>query len=75
MSVFSYPNIVNDSLILTLDAGNKNSYAGSGTNWYDLSGNGYNASLDDGAYFSDGSVVFDGDNDGVDLGKIGRLKI
>jgi hypothetical protein len=69
MAVGYNPRIVTDGLVLALDAGNTKSYPGSGTTWYDLSGNGYNASLDDGAYFSDGSVVFDGDNDGVDLGR------
>lgn len=68
MSVFSYPNIVNDSLVLTLDAGNQNSYAGSGTNWYDLSGNGNNGTLTNGPTFNSsniGSIVFDGVDDYV----------
>ena len=68
MSVFSYPNIVNDSLILTLDAGNQNSYPESGTNWYDLSGNGNNSTLTNGPTFNSsniGSIVFDGTNDYV----------
>lgn len=37
--------IFQDSLLLHLDAGNKNSYPGTGTTWYDLSGNGRNATL------------------------------
>lgn len=37
------PNIVTDSLTLNLDAGDINSYPGSGTTWYDISGNGKNA--------------------------------
>jgi len=37
------PSIVTDGLILALDAANHKSYPGSGTIWYDLSGNGYNA--------------------------------
>ncbi len=36
---------VTSSQTLYLDATNKNSYPGSGTNWYDLSGNNYNATL------------------------------
>ena len=70
MSVFSYPNIVNDSLVLTLDAGNQNSYAGSGTNWYDLSGNGNNGTLTNGPTFNSsniGSIVFDGVDDYVNI--------
>ena len=34
--------IVTDGLVLCLDAGDKNSYPGSGTTWYDLSGGGRN---------------------------------
>jgi hypothetical protein len=33
------PRIVTDGLVLALDAGDRNSYPGSGTIWYDLSGN------------------------------------
>jgi hypothetical protein len=38
-------NIVNDGLIMNLDAGNPASYPGSGTSWYDLSTAGNNATL------------------------------
>jgi hypothetical protein len=34
------PRIVTDGLILCLDAGNPKSYTGTGTTWYDISGNG-----------------------------------
>ena len=34
-----------DGLMMYLDAGNKDSYPGSGTVWYDLSGNGYNGNM------------------------------
>lgn len=39
------PRIVTDGLICYLDAANRKSYPGSGSTWYDLSGNGYNASI------------------------------
>jgi hypothetical protein len=39
------PKIVRDGLVLNLDAADKNSYPGSGTTWYDLSGNGFHHSL------------------------------
>lgn len=39
------PKIVTDGLVLALDAGSKKSYAGSGTTWSDLSGNGNHATL------------------------------
>ena len=49
------PNIVTDGLVLCLDAADKNSYPGSGTTWYDLSGNGYNGTMTNGPTFdSDG---------------------
>ena len=38
-------NIVQKGLILSLDSGNPYSYAGSGTTWYDVSGNANNATL------------------------------
>jgi len=43
MAVGYNPRIVTDGLVLALDAGNTKSYPGSGTTWYDRSGNGYNA--------------------------------
>lgn len=39
------PKSVTDKLMLALDAGNPNSYPGSGTTWYDLSGNNYHFTL------------------------------
>ena len=39
MASFAGPNLTTDKLILCLDAANTNSYPGSGTTWYDLSGN------------------------------------
>jgi len=40
-----YGDIVTDGLVLHLDAGISDSYPGSGTTWYDLSGNGNNGTL------------------------------
>ena len=56
------------NLVLALDAGNKNSYPGSGTTWTDLSGNGNNGTLTNGPTFDSangGSIVFDGTDDFV----------
>ena len=39
------PRIVTDGLICYLDAANRKSYPGSGSTWYDLSGNGNNGSF------------------------------
>jgi len=60
------PNIVKDGLVLYLDAANKKSYPGSGTNWADLSGNGNDGTLTNGFAFDayDGkSISVDGLND------------
>lgn len=59
-TVLPTSSIITDGLLLHLDAGNPASYPGSGTTWYDLSGNGYNATLINGpTYNSDsGSIVF-----------------
>lgn len=57
------PQIVTDGLYLALDARDKNSYPGSGTTWYDISGNGYNGTLTNGAYYSNGDIIFDGIDD------------
>lgn len=65
------PNIVENGLILALDAADKNSYIGSGTTWKDLSGNAYNGTLTNGPTFSGanlGTFIFDGTNDNVQLG-------
>jgi hypothetical protein len=45
VGVFAGPEIVEDGLVLYLDAGNRNSYPGSGTTWYDLSSWGGTATI------------------------------
>ena len=60
------PKIVTDGLVLCLDAAIGKSYPGSGTTWYDLSGNGNNVSLINGPVFNTnnkGSFVFDSTDD------------
>lgn len=44
MSFTRGPHIVTDGLVIALDALSPRSYPGTGTTWYDISGNGYNAS-------------------------------
>lgn len=63
-------SIIQDGLILNLDAGNTASYPGTGTTWTDLSGNGNDGTLLNGpAYDSanQGSLIFDGSDDQVTL--------
>lgn len=42
MTVNANPYIVTSGLVLSLDASNPRSYPGTGSTWYDVSGNGYN---------------------------------
>lgn len=66
MAFFRGPSIVTDGLVLYLDAANPDSYPGSGTSWFDISGNGNHFTLYNGVSFSGsekGVLVFDGVND------------
>ena len=65
------PNIITDGLILALDAANTKSYPGSGTTWFELSGNGNNGVLSGGPTFSNGTISFDGTNDFVTISNDG----
>lgn len=68
MGVNYNPSVVKDGLFLYLDAANKKSYSGTGTTWTDLTANGYIGTLFNGTAYSNGSLVFDGSDDYVDLG-------
>lgn len=71
----SVKSIVVDGLLCHLDAGNRNSYNGSGTTWTDLTGNGYNATLFNGVgYNSGGYLTFDGSNDYVITASVPNYK-
>jgi hypothetical protein len=68
VSDFVPNSIIDDGLVLYLDAGNIQSYPGSGTIWTDLSGNGNTGTLVNGPTYSSangGSLVFDGVDDYV----------
>ena len=70
MSIAVGPDVIEDGLVLCLDAGDRNSYAGSGSTWYDLSGNGNNGTLVNNPTFNSnngGSFGFDGTNDYVTI--------
>ena len=58
---------------LYLDAGNNNSYSGSGTSILDISGNNRTGTLVNGVGFTanyDGGLIFDGTNDNVQLNSV-----
>jgi hypothetical protein len=70
MAFIHSPKLVTSGLVFCVDAANKVSYPGSGTSWYDLSGNNYNGTLTNGPTFSNangGSIVFDGVDDYVNV--------
>lgn len=72
MGCSSGPDVVEDGLVLCLDAGSKRSYPKSGTTWSDLVGaNDGTLTNMDASNFSDdngGSFSFDGTNEYVDFG-------
>jgi hypothetical protein len=68
VSDFVPNSIIDDGLVLYLDAGISASYSGSGTTWTDLSGQDNNGTLVNGVSYNrdnGGSLVFDGVNDRV----------
>ena|SRR5210317_401227 len=68
MSASANPDIVDDGLVLCLDAGDGKSYSGSGETWTDRSGNGNNGTLTNGPTFSsdnNGLIQLDGANDNI----------
>lgn len=67
MSIQGNPYVVANGLYICLDAGNPKSYAGSGTIWTDISGNGINGTLGGTtnptySTVGNGSFLFDGAN-------------
>ena len=66
------PDTITNGLVLTLDAANKLSYAGTGTTWYDLSGTN-NGTLTNSPTFSGtnlGNFSFNGTTQYVDCGNV-----
>jgi len=78
MGAYSGPELVDDGLVLALDAANTRSYGGSGTTWTDVSYRGNNGTLTNGPVFTQepklepfggaGAVSFDGTGDYLDIG-------
>ncbi len=69
MASKSGPDIIEDGLVLCLDAASKRSYPKSGTTWSDLAGSN-NGTLTNGPTFdagNGGSIVFDGSDDRVEI--------
>ena len=73
MGCSSGPDIIQDGLVLCLDAASKRSYNGSGTTWTDLSTVGSDGTLNNGPTFNTengGSFSFDGTDDYVELSSL-----
>ena len=62
-SMDNTPSYVTDGLVLNLDAGNLNSYDGSGTTWSDLSQDGTDLVINGTTYNSGGYFVLNGTSD------------
>ena len=70
--------IVQQGLVLNLDAGNPYSYAGAGTTWYDVSGTGNNGTLTNGPTYSknnNGVITLDGIDDYITCANNTSLQI
>ena len=75
---FTGAPVVDNSLVLWLDAGQTTSYPGTGTTWTDLSGSGTNGTLTSGPTYNasnGGSIVFDGVDDLVTVSDKGNLPV
>jgi hypothetical protein len=70
-------SIITSGLILNLDASNSLSYSGSGVNWYDLSGNGNNATINGSTWSSTNSGIFDfnGTSNNISIPHVANLSL
>ena len=70
MALSHSPSIVTNGLIFCIDAANPRSYPGTGTNWFQLSGNDNTGAITNGPTYNSanlGSLSFDGVDDYVDF--------
>ena len=70
MSIFSGPKIVEEGLVLYLDAANQKSYPGTGVIWSNVVGSNTGSLVNGLSFTTDnkGCLIFDGGSDYVDLG-------
>jgi len=64
MAVYAGPEIVDNGLVLYLDAANQKSYPGSGTTWNDLSGRENHHTLTGSPIYGSGRFTLDGSTQG-----------
>jgi hypothetical protein len=70
MGISGGPDIIQNGLVLSVNAADRNSYIGSGTIWSDMSGNGNDSTLTNSPTYStnnNGVIVLDGTNDFVSI--------
>ena len=72
MASIGGPDIVQSGLVAVFDAGSTRSYPGSGTTWFDLSGNGNNGTLTSASIgtTASGAMTFDGVDDKINITSI-----
>jgi hypothetical protein len=82
MSVHAGPNTIKNNLVLHLDASNPKSYPGTGTTWFDVSGNGNNGTLTNMSVpscyvrtYGGRAIQFDGANDYITVPSSSSLQI
>lgn len=75
MSVYAGPKISTQGLVLMLDAGNPQSYPGSGTAWLDRSQSKLLTTLTNGPTYTTGYITLDATDDWVNIGTDNRVKI
>ena len=76
MASFVGPHIPTDGLVLALDATSERSYPGSGTTWYDLSGQENDATLNNGtSWNSSGYMSTDGIDDYISVPNDASLQV
>jgi hypothetical protein len=68
MAVYAGPNNTEGNLIFYYDISNSRSYPGTGTAWFDLSGNNHTASFINNTGLCGGNLYFDGTDDYVNIG-------
>lgn len=73
MSVNYNPVTPTDGLLLCLDSRNPRSYPGSGTTWFDISGNNNHGTLTSGPVFTSNGFSFDGVDDYVSVPNLPSL--
>jgi hypothetical protein len=69
MGISGGPDMIQDGLVLALDAADRNSYVSGSTTWFDLSGNSNNGTMSNVTYsgLDGGSMVFNGTSSNVSI--------